>query len=144
MQYRRGVIVSTIQINAGKGAAVAAIDDSVWVQHRDDFEYNSVAQLRGERIVTEQVVHQPLNDVAAVGLARVHAARKYDHWTSLQGSQIVHIRCNCHDVTPIAAQRTGQEFASENRADVWVVFILGELLLEEAVRVRKARCKIEG
>ena len=60
-----------------KSTTVVTIDDPIWIQHRNNFEYKFASKLPRLSFVTQQEVNQPLHHVLRVGLARVHPRRHY-------------------------------------------------------------------
>ena len=56
----------SVQVLANQGAPIIADDDSIWVEHRYDFEHEGVPQLLRLGVVTDQEVYASLHHVGSI------------------------------------------------------------------------------
>jgi hypothetical protein len=75
MQFKAGVKIDSVEIEAARVRPVIASRHAVWIQHRDEFEDVLPSQLNGSRIVlAKNEVQETVEYEAAGSLARMHAA----------------------------------------------------------------------
>ena len=68
---------AAVDILPDDSCATVAMDNTIWVHHREDPEDEVVAKKAGNLVVVGEEIYETLDDVAAVGLGRV-LARKDD------------------------------------------------------------------
>jgi len=66
-------LVLPVEVSAGHARPGVAQNDAVWVEHRHNLEEDFAAQLLSLRGVSNQVLDEAVDDVAASCFARVHS-----------------------------------------------------------------------
>ena len=78
MKDLRGRLPSTIQITTCQGASIVTVDDSVWVQHRDNFEDEVLSKNLGFwYFSTREVVNSTLHHPRAHRFSRMDTRCEY-------------------------------------------------------------------
>ena len=61
MQYFRGGFIPAIQVLSNQRAAIVAIDDTIGVNHRNNFEHEFISKHSGFRGIAHQKVDEALH-----------------------------------------------------------------------------------
>jgi hypothetical protein len=63
---------------AWKRTSIVADNDSIRIEHGDNFEHEVVPQILGSFVVTHQILQGPVHDVGCIWLARMHSRSQHN------------------------------------------------------------------
>lgn len=140
--FRRG-FPSSIQIAPGQRATIVSINDTVWVQHRDDFENKVLSKNLGFwNVRAREKVQCSLHHPGPDRLTRVDSGRQ-DHTFALGHILRVLLARDCEELKRVSCQRLAECLASRELRLDWVSHDLADILGQVREGVRVAVCKVD-
>ena len=135
-----GCLPTPIQILATQRASVVSVDDSIWVQDRDDLEDKRVSKGLSLCRVSCQKIDDSFHHPRRIGFSRMHSGRYDDAFLGF-GPLAVWVfvaRGDDQVLALVAGQRTAQRCSVEEILARGILLNSGQVLLQVRISVRKA------
>ena len=115
----------TVKVVPRKTAPITAVDDAVWVEHRDDLEDESVPKSSRLVCTAKQELYDGLADKGSRSLAWVHSACNEHHLLMALDFEV----SDSQHVDIVPSRTFGQRFPPENATKGKVVAHRKEVLV---------------
>ena len=134
---------ASVEIYAGQVASRVAVDDAIWVEHRNDLENKVVPEYLGVQRWTSQIVENALHHPTCAGFTRMHSRRNTYALSVLDALRVALKSSNDQHITVVASDGLTQCFSSHAILPLGIILERVEISLQICVGVRITVRKID-
>ena len=145
MQDLRGVLPAPVQVLPAERAPVVAVDNAVWVHHRDNFEDEVVSERLGLGRVADEELDDTFHHPGRVALARMHSGGDED---ALLGPRLLAVgvlvfRGDRNVLAPVACKSPAQRASVDKVGRESIPFDARQIILKVRVGEGEAVSEVD-